>query len=149
MGNGRICYTGVDPTYFGAGKDYIDPNFPMGTGGIGFLMLKLYEVSGKKEFLDAVKGVPEYMDTVAVKMRAGKLLPHALPDRPDLFYLATATDRQEPTVSTMSCTNSAAMRNTAMRSRSLSKDLRRPVHRRNVRLDTGIRKISAAEPQVS
>ena len=53
MGNGRICYTGVDPTYFGAGKDYIDPNFPMGTGGIGFLMLKLYEVSGKKEFLDA------------------------------------------------------------------------------------------------
>lgn len=87
MGNGMICYTGVDPTYFGAGKDYIDPNFPMGTGGIGFLMLKLYEVSGKKEFLDAVKGVPEYMDTVAVKMRAGKLLPHALPDRPDLFYL--------------------------------------------------------------
>ena len=62
-------------------------------------MLKLYEVSGKKEFLDAVKGVPEYMDTVAVKMRAGKLLPHALPDRPDLFYRATATDRQEPTVS--------------------------------------------------
>ena len=47
MGNGMICYTGVDPTYFGAGKDYIDPNFPMGTGGIGFLMLKLYEVSGQ------------------------------------------------------------------------------------------------------
>ena len=61
----------------------------------------------------------------------------------------TATDRQEPTVSTMSCTNLAAMRNTAVRSRSLSKDLRRPAHRKNVRLDTGIRKISAAEPQVS
>ena len=97
MGNGMICYTGVDPTYFGAGKDYIDPNFPMGTGGIGFLMLKLYEVSGKKEFLDAVKGVPEYMDTVAVKMRAGKLLPHALPDRPDLFYLGYCHGPAGPT----------------------------------------------------
>ena len=86
MGDGRIVYQGVDPTYFGAGKDYIDPNFPMGTGGIAFALLKLYEASGDKRFLDAVTGVTEYMDTAAVKMKAGKLLPHGLPDRGDLFY---------------------------------------------------------------
>lgn len=86
MGDGRIVYQGVDPVYFGAGKDYIDPNFPMGTGGIAFALLKLYEASGDKRFLDAVTGVTEYMDTAAVKMKAGKLLPHGLPDRGDLFY---------------------------------------------------------------
>ena len=87
MGDGKIVYQGVDPTYFGAGKDYIDPNFPMGTGGIAFTLLKLYEASKEKKFLDAVVGVTEYMDTVAVKMKAGKLLPHGLPDRGDLFYV--------------------------------------------------------------
>ena len=86
MGDGKIVYQGVDPTYFGAGKDYIDPNFPMGTGGIAFTLLKLYEASGDRRFLDAVTGVTEYMDTAAVKMKAGKLLPHGLPDRGDLFY---------------------------------------------------------------
>lgn len=87
MGDGGVYYSGVDPTYFGAGRDYIDPNFPMGTAGIGFALLKLYEASRDRAFLDAVKGVPEYMSRIAVKMKAGSLLPHALPDRPDLFYL--------------------------------------------------------------
>ncbi len=86
MPTGQV-YSGVDPTYFGAGADYIDPNFPMGTGGIGFTLLRLYEESGEQVFLDAVKGVPEYMASAAVKIKVGKLLPHALPDRPDLFYL--------------------------------------------------------------
>lgn len=148
MGNGMICYTGVDPTCFGAGKDYIDPNFPMGTGGIGFLMLKLYEVSGKNFWMRS-----RACRSIWTRWQSRCVLENCFRMRSRIvrisFIWATATDRQEPTVSTMSCTNSAAMRNTAMRSRSLSKDLRRPVHRRNVRLDTGIRKISAAEPQVS
>ncbi len=87
MGEGKKVYAGVDPTYFGAGDNYVDPNFPMGTGGIGFALLRLYEESKDEEFLDAVKGVPEYMSSVAVKIKYGKLLPHALPDRPNLFYL--------------------------------------------------------------
>lgn len=90
MGQGRRYYPGVDPQYFGAGDDYIDPNFPMGTGGIGFTLLRLYEESGDEVFLNAVKGVPEYMESVAVpvgKAGKGRLLPHALPDRPNLFYL--------------------------------------------------------------
>lgn len=90
MGQGRRYYPGVDPKYFGAGDDYIDPNFPMGTGGIGFTLLRLYEESKDEVFWDAVKGVPEYMESVAVpvgKAGKGKLLPHALPDRPNLFYL--------------------------------------------------------------
>lgn len=41
-GDGKYWYQGVDPAYFGAKDDYIDPNFPMGTAGIGFTLLKLY-----------------------------------------------------------------------------------------------------------
>lgn len=87
MGDGRIVYQGVDPQYFGAGKDYIDPNYPMGTGGIAFTLLRLYEASGDRAFLNAVTGVTEFMDSVSVKMKAGKLLPHGLPDRGNLFYV--------------------------------------------------------------
>ena len=86
-GNGTCWYPGVDPVYFGAKEDYIDPNFPMGTGGIGFVLLNLYEASGDQKFLDATKGIADFMIAQAVKMKAGSLVPHGLPDRKDLFYL--------------------------------------------------------------
>lgn len=88
MGDGKLYYSGIDPVYFKADENYVDPNYPMGTAGIGFLLLKLYEASGNEDFFHAVKGIPEYMDTVAVKIgNKGKLLPHGLPDRGNLFYL--------------------------------------------------------------
>lgn len=83
----KRVYLGVDPTYFHAKPDYIDPNFPMGTAGIGYTLLRLYEESGEPEFLEAVKGIPEYMDYAAVKIKRGRLLPHGLPDRANLFYV--------------------------------------------------------------
>ena len=59
----------------------------MGTGGIGFVLLNLYEASGDQKFLDATKGIADFMIAQAVKMKAGSLIPHGLPDRKDLFYL--------------------------------------------------------------
>ncbi|MDO4633072.1 MAG: lanthionine synthetase LanC family protein [Eubacteriales bacterium] len=88
MGDGKIVYQGVDPVYFGAAKNYVDPNYPMGTAGISYMLLRLYEESQDERFLKAVQSVTEYMDSVAVKISpAGKLLPHGLPDRGNLFYL--------------------------------------------------------------
>ena len=86
---GGRYYLGVDPTYFGAGDDYIDPNFPMGTAGIGFMFLKVYEAVGDKTFLDATDGIKEFISAAATMNGDGSaaLLPHALPDRPDVFYL--------------------------------------------------------------
>ena len=86
-GEGKCWYPGVDPAYFGAKSDYIDPNFPMGTAGVGFVLRKLYEASGNEVYLQAEQGITGFMDSVAVKMRVGKLLPHGLPDRKNLFYL--------------------------------------------------------------
>lgn len=87
LDNTKRVYLGVDPAYFHAKPDYIDPNFPMGTAGIGYTLLRLYEESKEQEFLEAVKGIPEYLDDAAVKMKKGKLLPHGLPDRANLFYV--------------------------------------------------------------
>ena len=92
-GNGTCWYPGVDPVYFGAKEDYIDPNFPMGTGGIGFVLLNLYEASGDQGFLEATKGIADFMIAQAVKMKAGSLIPHGLPDRKDLHdYQQDAND---------------------------------------------------------
>lgn len=83
-----IAYDGVDLKFFSGGDDYVDPNFPMGTAGVGYTLLRLYEESGDKAFLDAVNGIPEYLESVAVKNEYGaKLLAHGLPKNNDLFFL--------------------------------------------------------------
>ncbi len=83
-----IAYDGVDLNFFSGEKDYVDPNFPMGTAGVGYTLLRLYEESGDKKFYEAVKGIPEYLESVAVKSRSGaKLLAHGLPKNNDLFFL--------------------------------------------------------------
>ena len=83
-----IAYDGVDFAFFNGGDDYVDPNFPMGTAGVGFTLLRLYEESGDKAFLDAVNGIPEYLESVVTKNENGaKLLAHGLPKNNDLFFL--------------------------------------------------------------
>ena len=67
VGEGKCWYPGVDPAYFGAKPDYIDPNFPMGTAGVGFVLQKLYEASGDAVYLQAEQGITGFMDSVAVK----------------------------------------------------------------------------------
>ena len=84
---GGRYYLGVNPEYFNSDDSYIDPNFPMGAAGIGFTLLRLYEESGDKAFLDAVEGIPEFHEAVALKDGDAALLPHGLPTRPDTYYL--------------------------------------------------------------
>ena len=86
---GNLVYNGVDPAYFGAQDDYIDPNFPMGAAGISFLLLRVYEVSGDQRFRDAALGVPAFLQDIAITTPDGAaaLTPHGIPDRGDLYYL--------------------------------------------------------------
>ena len=85
-GGGKY-YLGVNPEYFHSDDSYIDPNFPMGAAGIGYTLLRLYEVSGEQAFLDAVDGIAEFHDKIALKDKDAALLPHGLPTRPDTYYL--------------------------------------------------------------
>jgi lantibiotic modifying enzyme len=84
---GGIYYLGVNPEYFHSDENYIDPNYPMGTAGIGFTLLRLYEESNDKAFLDAVNGIEELHNALALKLDDAVLLPHGLPTRPDTYYL--------------------------------------------------------------
>ena len=87
--DGGRYYLGVDPAYFGAGEDYIDPNFPMGTCGIGYILLKLYEETGERCFLEAVDGIHDFVKALALQdeEKTAALLPHGIPKRPDVYYL--------------------------------------------------------------
>lgn len=84
---GGIYYLGVNPEYFHSDENYIDPNYPMGTAGIGFTLLRLYEESKDKAFLEAVEGIETFHDAVALRQDDAVLLPHGLPTRPDTYYL--------------------------------------------------------------
>lgn len=84
---GGRYYIGIDPSYFGFPEDYIDPNFPMGTAGIGYTLLRLYEESGDKVFLEAVEGLQEFYEAIALEDEDGALIPYSLPNVRKLFYL--------------------------------------------------------------
>ena len=70
----------------GAEKQY--PNFSHGTAGIGYFLLKLYEQTGEKRFLDAAIDGANYLSSIAsLNAPTRCLLPHELPEQNDLFYL--------------------------------------------------------------
>jgi lantibiotic modifying enzyme len=71
------------------GKDHsIDiPGFEIGTAGIGFTLAKLYESTGRTEFLEGAKHSAHYLMTLAVKIKDGVFIPHHLPDEKNVYYV--------------------------------------------------------------
>jgi lantibiotic modifying enzyme len=70
----------------GAEKQY--PNFSHGTAGIAYFLLKLYEQTGEKRFMDAAVDGANYLKSIAsLNPPTRCLLAHELPEQNDLFYL--------------------------------------------------------------
>lgn len=70
----------------GAEKQY--PNFSHGTAGVAYFLLKLYEQTGEKRFLDTAIDGANYLNSIAsLNPPTCCLLPHELPQQSDLFYL--------------------------------------------------------------
>jgi len=70
----------------GAEKQY--PNFSHGTAGIAYFLLKLYEQTGEKRFMDAAIDGAHYLQSIASLHPPTRcLLAHELPEQNDLFYL--------------------------------------------------------------
>ena len=70
----------------GAEKQY--PNFSHGTAGIAYFLLKLYEQTGEKRFMDTAIDGANYLKSIAsLNPPTRCLLPHELPEQNDLFYL--------------------------------------------------------------
>ncbi len=64
-----------------------EPNFEFGTAGIGYLFVKVYEISGDDRFLKAAKATTIYLKSIAVKQDKGYLIPYKLEKYNNLFYL--------------------------------------------------------------
>jgi len=71
-----------DPSY-----PRLMPNFAHGTAGAAFFFSRLYETTGKKEYLEAALAGARYLLSIAKTDGDGCLIFHHEPDGKDLYYL--------------------------------------------------------------
>jgi lantibiotic modifying enzyme len=64
------------------------PNFSHGTAGVAFALARLYEVTREQRFLDAALAGAEHLLSLARTEGGVCLVPHALPDGAERYYLA-------------------------------------------------------------
>lgn len=80
---GGLIYDG----YNGA-NGYVAPNFEFGSAGAGYVLLRFYELTGKKEFLEKAVLCARFLDEISVAQEKGKLIPYRVgEDAPTIFYL--------------------------------------------------------------
>lgn len=63
------------------------PNFEMGTSGIAYTLASLFEATGERRYLDAAKRAAGHLMNIAAVSGNAALIPYALPDHSDIFYL--------------------------------------------------------------
>jgi lantibiotic modifying enzyme len=68
---GGLVYDG-----YNGGNPYVAPNFEFGSAGAGFTLLRLYEVSGDKAFLDKAISCAEFLDKISIRQKKGILIPY-------------------------------------------------------------------------
>lgn len=62
------------------------PGFEFGTAGVGYLLARAYQVTGRQDFLDAALQGERYLQSIAVPVGDGTLIPYTT-TRSDIFYL--------------------------------------------------------------
>ncbi|MDR3280446.1 MAG: hypothetical protein LBT23_08030 [Synergistaceae bacterium] len=80
-------FDGFNPEYYGFDKSVHWANFEMGTAGIAYTLLLLYEASGRDDFLRAAKHGAEYVHAVSAVSGDAALVPYRFPDLKNIFYL--------------------------------------------------------------
>jgi len=69
------------------GDDHEFPNFSHGTAGIAFALARLHEATGDHRYLDAALAGARYLVSIARTDGDVCLIPHALPDGAERYYL--------------------------------------------------------------
>lgn len=79
----RILSTGLDDgkggvwfDIFDGIEDFIEPGFELGSAGVGFLLVRLYDFTADQRYLDAAKRVDAYLERLYVPQTKGALLPY-------------------------------------------------------------------------
>ena len=79
--NGGLIYDG-----YNGENGYIAPNFEFGSAGAGFVLLRFYELTGKKEFLEKAVLCAKFLEEISVAQEKGKLIPYRVgEDAPTIF----------------------------------------------------------------
>ncbi|MGT2960838.1 lanthionine synthetase LanC family protein [Streptococcus caballi] len=65
----------------------IIPGFPIGAGGVAYTLLKLYQASDDRAFLDATAGVKEFYHAIYEYQGKTITVPHDLPNEEPVHYL--------------------------------------------------------------
>ena len=80
---GGLIYDG-----YNGENGYVAPNFEFGSAGAGYVLLRFYELTGKKEFLDKAVLCARFLDEISVAQEKGKLIPYRVGENaPTIFYL--------------------------------------------------------------
>ncbi|SDQ07744.1 Lanthionine synthetase C-like protein [Streptococcus equinus] len=91
---GRVLLNkGID--YEGGGRYFegssfggkIIPGFPIGAAGVAYTLLKLYQASSDKAFLDATNGVKDFYHAIYHHQGDVITVPHDLPSKDPVYYL--------------------------------------------------------------
>lgn len=85
-GDAVLSWQGLSSTVLGASVSVEWPGFEFGTAGVGFLLTRAWQITGREEFLNAALAGKAYLDSIAVPVGEGQLIPYRT-DRGDLFYL--------------------------------------------------------------
>lgn len=80
---GGLIYDG-----YNGENGYVAPNFEFGSAGAGYVLLRFYELTGKKEFLEKAVLCAKFLEEISVTQEKGKLIPYRVgEDAPTIFYL--------------------------------------------------------------
>lgn len=63
------------------------PNFELGTAGVGYVLARLYEDTGRKEFLTGAQAAALHLRNIATVNGDSALIHYREPDHTDLYYL--------------------------------------------------------------
>jgi lantibiotic modifying enzyme len=84
---GGLKWQGIAPERFGQAKNSYWPNFELGTAGVAFVLARLYEESGEKQFLDAAEQGALHIQSIATIKGNTALVHYREPDLQNLYYL--------------------------------------------------------------
>lgn len=60
-------------------REFVLPNFSHGAAGVGYFFARLYEVTGKEQYLETALGAARYLEAIAVQEEGGFRVPYGWP----------------------------------------------------------------------
>ena len=76
---GQVYYVGLNLDYVGGPHGKFNTGFPLGPGGVAYTLLKLWEYTGERRFLEGANGIDDFYKHYSID-KEKLLFPHYLPD---------------------------------------------------------------------